>query len=367
MKLTIYLFAIAVMLLSTSVVSAAANLAINSFSCTPSEVAVNDVFSCTARIYNSGDASGSVSELRLYPDSNDWLEPSNYLATSGTSVGTGQSTDVTFTGLRATKTGLNGFSRITLDNVDDTYVSSGSVEDTNVISVAVTTTNSRSSAPTGDTFTVTPEVTAGGSIDVTLTLNLDSGGCSIGTQSSEKSTTGLTNQQKWTPTAWTITQGDSGNCVYTLSAAATGASGVASKTSSASSSVTCSNCTSASSSSSSSSSGGGGSGSGGGGTGARELNESISYDLGSGESATFKFGGVSHTLIVSNVTDVQAAITIKSKEKTFIMRVGEEKKRGIIIALVALIMIIAGIIIFIFYTKRRVNEKIFRKSVYVKN
>ncbi|MBI2632167.1 hypothetical protein HYW75_04130 [Candidatus Pacearchaeota archaeon] len=86
-------------------VNAAASFAVNSFSCTPTEVSINGDFSCTAQIINNGDAAGSVSVATLYADSNNWLEQSTYAQASGVSVDPGQTTEVTFSGLRATKSG----------------------------------------------------------------------------------------------------------------------------------------------------------------------------------------------------------------------------------------------------------------------
>ena len=76
-------------------VMGAAEFAVNTFSCTPEEVVVNDAFSCTAQIINNGDEAGSVSLATLYPDSNDWLEESNYAQASGTSVDLGERRDIT--------------------------------------------------------------------------------------------------------------------------------------------------------------------------------------------------------------------------------------------------------------------------------
>lgn len=97
-----------VLIVNTSFAMAAATFAVTSLSCTPSEVVINNVFSCTAQIKNNGDASGSVSTVTLYPDSSNWLENSNYPQASGATVSAGQSTEVTFTGLKAIKSGNNG-------------------------------------------------------------------------------------------------------------------------------------------------------------------------------------------------------------------------------------------------------------------
>ncbi len=306
-------------------VNAAADFDVTTFSCTPSEVAINDVFSCTAQIKNNGDVAGSVNELRLYPDVNAWLEQSNYLQNSGTSVSPGQNTEVTFSSMRATKSGNNGFARITLDNEDDTYVSDNNIKE-NVVDVSVTTTNSATSKASGQTFTTTPEVTAGGIIDVTLTFTVDSGGCTINNQNSQKSTTNLNHQQKWTPSAWTVTMGTSGNCQFTLTAAATGDGGVASKSVSISNTVTCSNCVT---SSGSSSKGGGGGGAGGKEAkttfSAGKLTTSVQQELKKDESLGFTFGKEDHVLSVINLTETTAIITIESTKKTLTFTVGEEK------------------------------------------
>lgn len=316
------------LILSISLASAAADFDVNTFSCTPSEVAINEVFSCTAQIKNNGDTGGAVNNLRLYPDSNAWMEQTSYLQTSGANVNPGQTTEVTFSGLRGTKSGNNGFTRISLDNEDDTWVADNNVK-INVIDVSVTTANSASSKASGQTFTTTPEITAGGGIDVTLTLTVDSGGCGIGNQASQKSTTGLTNGQKWTPSAWTVTMGSSGDCAFTLSASATGSNGIATKTSSTSKTVTCSSgCSSGGGGSSGGSSGG--SAGAGGGIGTQilfvgELKESIQQEIGKNENMGFSFGGENHSVSITNLTETTASIVVRSTEKRFVMTVGEEK------------------------------------------
>ena len=106
------MFALIIFVLGVSFSSAVADFEVNSFSCTPSEVVINDAFSCTAQVINNGDASGSVNIATLFPDSNDWLEESSYAQSSGTSVDPGQTTEITFSGLRATKSGNNGFTEM---------------------------------------------------------------------------------------------------------------------------------------------------------------------------------------------------------------------------------------------------------------
>jgi hypothetical protein len=326
MKIEKSLLGIATLIMSIGLASAAADFDVNTFSCTPGEVAINEVFSCTAQIKNNGDVAGAVNNLRLYPDDdNAWLEQASYLQTSGTSVSPGQTTEVTFSGLRGTKAGNNGFARISLDNEDDTWVADNNVK-VNTIDVSVRLTNSASSRASGQTFTTTPEVTAGGNIDVTLTFVVDSGGCSIGNQNSQKSTTGLTDGQKWTPSAWTVTMGTTGNCQFTVSAAATGANGIASKTSSVSDSVTCSSGCSSGTTTSSTGAGGGG----GGGIGKLiksigELTAPIEQEIGKNEHVAFTFGNINHSISVINLTETTATIVVRSTEKNLTMTVGEEK------------------------------------------
>ena len=136
----------------------------------------------------------------------------------------------------------------------------------------------------------------------------------------------MQNNQKWNPTGWTITQGTSGNCKFTISAAATGSGGVASKTVSLSKTVTCSNCPSGSGGGSSGS--GGGAGSGGGGAGIViaivVLDKPVQQELGIGQSLQFSFGSVNHSLTVLNLTETTAKIRIASKVQTFDITVGDE-------------------------------------------
>ncbi len=308
--------------INLSLVMGAANFEVNSFSCTPSENAITDVFSCTAQIKNTGDAAGSVSTATLYPDSS-WLENSNYPQSSGTSVSPGQTTEVTFIGIRSIKSGSNGFSKITLDSVADTSTAVTGTK-VNIIDVVVTVTNSASSAVMGATVDSSAEVTAGGNIDVILTLVVSSGGCSIGnSQTSSKTISGMQNGNKQSRT-WTITQGTTtGDCVFTISAAATGTGKLASKTDSTTSTIACPNCPVASTSTTTSSSGGGGSG----GTvvATVELNKSVMQELAKGEALKFRFAGVNHTLSVLNLTATTAEVLIKSTEKRLNFTVGDEK------------------------------------------
>ncbi len=316
-KIVLILLAFA---LSIGTINAEANLQISSFSCSPEEIAINSVFSCTAQITNTGDAAAVLNTATLYPDGNNWLESSNYPQASGVTLNTSQSTEVTFLGLRATKSGNNGFSKIMLDTVErNDYVSSTEV---NVINVAVSISNSASSAAMGGSVTSTAEVTAGGNINVVLAFAADSGGCSIGSQTNPITFNSMSDGNKQSK-VWTITQGTSGNCVFTVSASATGTGGIASKIDSTSSTITCTNCPVASSSSSS----GGGAGAGGSGAGGKvyslgELISIASAQLAANEKAVFGILGENHSLILKNLTETMATIEIQSKKQTFVMVVG---------------------------------------------
>jgi len=311
--------------ISITFVSAAADFAVTSFSCSPSESVINNVFSCTADIKNNGDASGTVNTATLYPDASNWLEDSNYPQASGVSVSAGQSTQVTFSGLRATKSGDNGFSKIMLDQVTDTYVVDNNKK-VNIINIVVTVSNSVSSAAMSSSFTTAAEVTAGGNIDASLTLTVNSGGCSIGNQDSEKTISNMQEGNKQSRT-WTVTQGTSGNCRFTISATATGSGEVASKTDSTSSTITCTDCPVDSGSSSSSGSGGG-SAVGGSGTkaGITEFTKTKELEFSQNDWFNFKINGGEHKLTLLNVTDTYVIISLESEKQTFTLNAGDEVK-----------------------------------------
>ena len=326
-KLNIF-FAFVLIVLALPSTLAVASFSITSFSCTPSEVKTNQVFSCTAQIMNSGDAAGSVSIVTLYPDSNDWLEESSYQQASGTSVDPGQSSEVTFSGLRATKSGSNEFARIMLDNVADTYVADNSIS-VNTIDVAVVASSSASSAAMSGSFTVSGTVTAGGSIDVLLTMGISSGGCSLGNQDAQKTITNMQNGNQQTR-SWTVTQGTTGACVYTLTASATGDGGVATDSDSAPASVTCTDCP-VSDSGSGSGSGSCAGGGGGCGTGTvvsplGELTIETTNEIAKSAAVSFSVAGSAHKLTVMNLTETKATLKFESTPQTVVVGVGEETR-----------------------------------------
>ena len=321
---SIMIISLGIFIFNINFTEAAANFQVTSFSCSPAESVINSIFSCTSQIQNTGDAAGTLSTATLYPDSGNWLENSNYAQTYGSSINVGESISITFTGLRAIKSGDNGFSKIMLDSITDTYVADNNKK-INIIDVVVTVSNSASSAAMNVNFDSTSEITAGGNVDVTLTFTSNSGGCSIGSQTNPKTITGMTDGSKQART-WTITQGTTGNCQYSVSASATGTGKIANKIDSTSSSVTCTNCPTDSSSSSSSSGGGSG---GSGGAGLKiyivgELTASYAVELAQKEKISFNISGVEHILTLINLTETNAIITIESKKQTFAIIVGNE-------------------------------------------
>ncbi len=234
-------------------VQAAANLEVTAFSCSPNEVRINDQFICTATVQNTGDSTGTLNTATLYPDATNWLESTSYPKTVNVNINSGASTQLTFTGLKGTKTGDNGFARIMLDDFLDTFVADEGIT-VNVIDVAITDNPTTTSTTNSNTFDVATQAIVGGNVDVTLSFSVNSGGCSIGSQETSSSNSGLADGQTASYT-WTVTMGNS-NCVYTVSAQATSNPiGTATKTDSSTTTITCSDCSSGSSSSSSSSGG----------------------------------------------------------------------------------------------------------------
>jgi hypothetical protein len=266
MKIKAFTFVLAILVMILPSVNAAANFEVTAFSCSPDEVAVNSQFSCTATVENTGDDTGTLTTATLYPDGTSWLEDSSYAQTENAIITSGSSEEVVFSGLKGKKSGDNGFSKIMLDDVTDTYVEDNSVT-VNAINVVVTTSDSASSVAPSSTFDATVQATAGGNVDMLLTFSVTSGGCSIGDQSSTSSTNSMTDAQTSSHT-WTITMSTS-DCVYLISAQATSnPDGTATKTDTTSSTIDCSgsSCSSDATDTSSSSSGSGGGGGGGGGS-----------------------------------------------------------------------------------------------------
>ena len=299
-----------ILIVNTGFVLGAANFQVTSFSCSPKDVVINDVFSCTAQVKNAGDTTGTVSTATLYPDATNWLENTNYPQSSGTSVTPGQSTEITFSGLKAVKSGNNGFSKIMLDSVTDTYVADSNVK-VKVINVIVTLTNSASSAQMGGNFTTTTEVTAGGNIDVTLTFSVASGGCSIGNEPSQKTITGMTDGSKQSRT-WTVTQGGTADCKFSVSATAVG-SGI--KTDTTPATISCTNCPVASS------------GPSGGGGGSKiylvgELSSAQAVDMAINEKVNLSISGKSYLITLENFTQTDIRISVLGEKYT--VTVGEE-------------------------------------------
>lgn len=331
MKILFFLF-LGVLVLPS--VLAAASFSVSNLACTPGESTLGSSFSCTATVQNAGDAAGTVGTVTLYPDSNSWLENSNYPKTVSQSVNAGESVEVTFSGLNAVKSGTYGFSEVRIDNAGDTSSTVTGVS-VNIVDVAVTVSSSKSSAASGVSFTASAEITAGGSIDSTLTFAVNSGGCSIGNEDSTKTISGMSHGSKQSRT-WTVTMGTSGNCVYTITASGTGSGGSASATDSTQTSVSCTDCSSGSSSSSSSTSSGGSSSSSAVGTGGvsggtlvntlGELSSERTIELGRDEKINFNVNGQKHTLKINNLTNIDALISVQSELQVFTLGVGDSIK-----------------------------------------
>lgn len=313
---------LAVVIASCASVFAAASFSVSNLACSPSESKISSAFSCTATIRNAGDAAGTVGTVTLYPDNANWLESSNYPKTVSQSVNAGESVDVTFNGLKAVKSGNNKFSEVRIDDASDTSSTVTGLS-VNIIDVAVSVSNSKSSAAMSDTWTSTAEVTAGGNIDVLLTLSITSGGCSIGNQDSQKTISGMQKGSKQS-SSWTITMGTSGDCMYTISAAATGTGGVATKTDSTKSSITCSDCPTGGGSSSTTSGGGGGGG--GGGAAVSALQGSVTYELGKDDLVRFALAGNNHSVQVLDFTPTSVTLEVRSEPQRVTLVIGEEKE-----------------------------------------
>ena len=324
-KTLIITLCIATLMVALSVpeVFAAASFSVSNLACSPSESKVGSTFSCTATVRNAGDAAGTVGTVTLYPDVANWLESSNYPKTVSQSVSSGESVDATFNGLKAVKSGSNKFSEVRIDDASDTSSTVTGIT-VNSIDVVVSLANSKSSAAMDGTWTATTEVTAGGSIDVLLTLSITSGGCTIGNQDSQKTISGMQHGSKQSR-SWTITMGSSGDCMYTISAAATGTGGVATKTDSTKSSITCSDCPTGGGSASTSTGSGGG---GGGGSSAAvsALQGSVTYELGRDEIIRFSLASENHSVQVLNFTPTSVELEVRSEPQRVTLVLGEEKE-----------------------------------------
>jgi len=295
---------------------AAANLEVTAFSCNPSEIVANNQFSCTATVQNTGDASGTLNTATLYPDSNNWLENINYAETVNSAIGSGASAQVVFNNLKGKKSGYNGFSKIMIDDVTDTYVADNGIK-VNVIDVIGIVTTSASSAANGAAVDVTGQATAGGNVNIVLSFSVSSGGCSIGNQPASATTNSMSNGQTTSHT-WTVTMG-SANCAYSVSAKATSnPSGTASKTDTTSGSITCSsNCAAVSTDTTTTATSGGGGGGGGGGAAAGETKTLPNIAAGAVGEVSFITESLAVTKIIINAKNAinGAQITITSSSK----------------------------------------------------
>jgi len=304
-------------------VFAAASFQVTQIAC-PSGAKVGSWFSCTVTIRNSGDASGTVGTVTLYPNADNWLEQANYVKTvNSQNVGVGDSVEVTFPGMKATKGGAGRFSEVRIDEASD---SSSTVTgySMNIIDVSVIVTSSAASGGINSNFTTTAEVIASGEVLVTLSFAVDSGGCSIGDYESQK-TLDMSHNSRQSHT-WTVRMGSSGNCKYTVTALATEKGTVALVTDNMQTTVSCTDCPVDSGSSSSSSGGGGGGGGGGSTTAASELVGSVSYTLGLSEKVAFLLDGKNHSVTINSISATSVEIIVRSEPQTIVLNIGQEKR-----------------------------------------
>ena len=304
-------------------VFAAASFQVTQIAC-PSGAKVGSWFSCTVTIRNSGDASGTVGTVTLYPNSDNWLEQANYVKTvNSQNVGVGDSVEVTFPGMKATKGGAGKFSEVRIDEASDSSsIVTGYTM--NIIDVSVIVTSSATSGGINSNFTTTAEVIASGEVLVTLSFAVDSGGCSIGDYESQK-TLDMSHNSRQSHT-WTVRMGSSGNCKYTVTALATEKGTVALVTDNMQTTVSCTDCPVDSGSSSSSSGGGGGGGGGGSTTAASELVGSVSYTLGLSEKVAFLLDGKNHSVTINSISATSVEIIVRSEPQTIVLNIGQEKR-----------------------------------------
>lgn len=313
-------FVLAILLLPG--VLAAASFQVMQVAC-PSGAKVGSSFSCSVTIRNGGDSPGTIGTVTLNPNSNNWLEQSAYVKTvNSQNVSVGDTVEVTFPGMKATKGGEGRFSEVRIDEASD---SSSTVTgySMNIIDVSVLVSKTASSGGMNSNFTTTAEVIASGEVLVTLTLGVDSGGCSLGDYESQK-TLDMSHNSRQSHT-WTVRMGTSGNCKYTITALATEKGTVALVTDNMQTTVSCTDCPV---DSGSSSSGGGGSGGGGGGGGtstAKELVGSATHMLGTGERVAFLLGGENHSVTLSSIAPTSVTVIVRSEPQTITINLGQEK------------------------------------------
>jgi hypothetical protein len=200
-----------------------AALVVDSFSCNEQTVSVNVVnaenMNCQAIILNNDPSeSKAINEVSLVV-SGTWAEQNSYSVAVNTNLGAGQSTQVTFQGIRSTTPGNeHKFLSIDIDSVSHTE----EVESTSINAVAIKslTVSADSSASTGSEFDVNSYVTVGGDFgNVDLAISL-SGGCSVSAGESATKSIGPMSHNGQASRSWKVTQGSS-NCGITVTATGT--------------------------------------------------------------------------------------------------------------------------------------------------
>ncbi len=314
--------ALCIVLLALPSVLAAASFQVTQIAC-PSGAKVSSSFSCTVTIRNGGDAPGNIGTVVLYPNADNWLEQSSHVKTvNSQNVSVGDSVEVTFPGMKATKGGQGRFSEVRIDEASDTS-STVTGYSMNIIDVSVIVTSTAASGGTYSNFSTTAEVIASGDVLVTLSLGVDSGGCSLGDYEAQK-TLDMSHNSRQAHT-WTVRMGTSGDCRYTVTASATEKGTVALVTDNMQTTVTCTDCPVDSGSSGSSGGGGGGGGGGGAATAAKELVGSATYTLGVDEKTSFLLDGESHSVTVKKISATSIEVEVRSVPQTVTLLLGQEK------------------------------------------
>lgn len=304
-------------------VLAAASFQVAQIAC-PSGAKVSSSFACSVTIRNGGDAPGTISTVTLYPSADNWLEQTNYVKTvNSQNVSVGDSVEVTFPGMKATKGGEGRFSEVRIDEASDSSSTVTSYT-MNIIDVSVYVTSTAASGGMNSNFTTTADVIASGDVLVTLTLGIDSGGCSIGDYETQK-TFDMSHNSRQSHT-WTVRMGTTGNCKYTVTASATEKGTVALVTDNMQRSISCTDCSSDSGGGSSGGGGGGGGGGGAAATATKELVGSATYTLGNGEKVSFLLDGENHSVMVKSIAATSVELVVKSVEQTLTLQLGGEKR-----------------------------------------
>jgi len=291
---------------------ALAALQVNGFSCngetgttnTPNNVA----FTCSATINNPDQSTASLGSVKLYIDGT-WATQAYDASGFATSLSTGASTTATFVDITPTTPGSHKFAYLLLDGVSDTFVADTVI---NVMDIRVSkVTANISSAAQNTNFTVTAEISIGGAMSVTTTI--DPSDCTLASGEQATKTVGSLTEGSQASVSWKLAMG-ANDCSYTVSVTGTGSGKVTDDVSGMVSSTGGGGSSPGSTTTSSSSGGGGG---GGGGGGASLVSESsLLASVPAGSVATFGFKkyadfAVYEVALTANVNLENAKLTAK--------------------------------------------------------